>query len=93
MIDSSTQTKVFEILADYLGEQLGTTARKTVLAAAPGPHEPTKQLHLAYTGDYGWAFADSLPYTTLADELGKIGLHVTQDDGAIDAIIVSEVNA
>lgn len=93
MIDSATQTKVFEILADYLGEQLGTTARKTILAAAPGPHEPTEKLHLGYTGDYGWAFADSLPYTKLADELGKIGLHVAQDDGAIDAVVITEVPA
>jgi len=93
VIDSSTQTKVIEILADYLGDNLGTTARKNILAAAPGPHEPTDKLFLSYTGDFGWAFSDSLQRTSLATRLAGLNLTVEQADGAIDAVVVSEAPA
>lgn len=90
MIDSATQTKAIEILGDWLGNVLGSTARRVFAEHAVGPHEPTKVLTIAYTGDYGWSYPDWIANSGIGVKLAEIGLDIAPADGAIDAVMISE---
>lgn len=93
MIDSDTQTQAIEIVGDWLGNVLGGTARRAFAGHAPGPHEPTNHLTLTYTGDFGWSYPDWIANSGIVAKMAEIGLIIEPADGAIDAVVLSEVEA
>ncbi len=93
MIDSDTQTQAISLIGDWLGNVLGGTARRVFAEHASGPHEPTKFLTLSYTGDFGWSYQDWIDNSGIVAKLAEIGLTITPADGAIDAVVISEVSA
>lgn len=91
MIDSETQNRALQVLAEYMGAVLGESARKAVAAYAEGPKEPANYLYLAYTGDYGWSYPDFLANssTNIVGKLAEMGLTIAPDDGAVDAVVIT----